>query len=91
MMLVLVLMVFLNGVSSAEVAGNQIIRMNILPCSDVVMSFKKFHPLISYLKQQTGFEIETVVPKDFEELEWALKNGDIDFALQDPHTYVSLA
>jgi hypothetical protein len=24
-------------------------------------------------------------------LKWALKNGDIDFALQDPHTYVSLA
>ena len=91
MMLVLVLMVFLNGVSSAEVAGNQIIRMNILPCSDVVMSFKKFHPLISYLKKQTGFDIETVVPKNFEELEWALKNGDVDFALQDPHTYVSLA
>jgi phosphonate transport system substrate-binding protein len=88
--LVSLLMVLLRGTSDAQVQRNQI-RMDILPCSDVVMSFKKFHPLISYLKQQTGFEIETVVPKDFEELEWALKNGDIDFALQDPHTYVSLA
>jgi len=88
--LVSLLIVLLRGPSDAEVPRNQI-RMDILPCSDVVMSFKKFHPLISYLKQQTGFDIETVVPKDFAELEWALKNGDIDFVLQDPHTYVILA
>ena len=88
--LVSLLVVLLGGTSDAQVQRNQI-RMDILPCSDVVMSFKKFHPLISYLKQQTGFDIETAVPKDFAEMEWALKNGDIDFALQDPHTYVSLA
>jgi ABC-type phosphate/phosphonate transport system substrate-binding protein len=88
--LVSLLVVLLGGTSDAQVQRNQI-RMDILPCSDVVMSFKKFHPLISYLKQQTGFDIETAVPKDFAEMEWALKNGAIDFALQDPHTYVSLA
>lgn len=88
--LVSLLMILLMGASDAEMSRNHI-RMDILPCSDVVMSFKKFHPLITYLKQQTGFDIETVVPKDFEEFEWAIKNGDIDFAFQDPHTYVRLA
>jgi len=80
----------LASVSYAEVSRKNII-IEILPCSDVVMSFKKFHPLIKYLKQQTGLAIEAVIPKDFEEFEWAIKNGDIDFAFQDPHTYVKLA
>jgi len=80
----------LASASYAEVSRKHII-IEILPCSDVVMSFKKFHPLIKYLKQQTGLDIETIVPKDFEEFEWAIKNGDIDFAFQDPHTYVNLA
>lgn len=67
------------------------IVIGILPCSDVELSFKKFHPLITYLKMQTGLDIETVLPKSFEEFEWAIKNEDIDFAFQDPHTYVYLA
>lgn len=67
------------------------VSMAILPCSDVVMTFKKFHPLAQYLKQQTGFEIKLVVPKDTEEFEWAVKNREIDFVFQDPHTYVKMA
>jgi len=63
----------------------------ILPCYDIVMNFKKFHPLITYLKQETGLQMNMVVPKDFEQLRASLKGGEIDFALQDPHTYVMLA
>jgi len=57
----------------------------------VERTFKKFHPLATYLKEQTGYDVEIRILKDFTEFEWAIKNGDIDFALQDPHTYVRLA
>jgi phosphonate transport system substrate-binding protein len=67
------------------------VTIAILPCSDVVMTFKKFHPLAQYLKQQTGYEIKLIVPKDADEFEWAVKNGEIDFVFQDPHTYVQMA
>ena len=67
------------------------ITIAILPCKDVVMTFKKFHPLVTYLGQETGLEIKLVVPKDSTEFEKSLKNGDIDFAFQDPYTYVRLA
>ena len=63
----------------------------ILPCYDIVMNFKKFHPLITYLKQETGLQFNMVVPRDFGQLQASLKSGEIDFALQDPHTYVMLA
>ncbi|MGA1869593.1 MAG: phosphate/phosphite/phosphonate ABC transporter substrate-binding protein [bacterium] len=66
------------------------ISIGILPCTDVVMSFKKFNPLITYLEQQTGLKIKLIVPKDFAGLERAIINGDINFAFQDPHTYVKL-
>jgi phosphate/phosphite/phosphonate ABC transporter binding protein len=80
----------LAGTNYAEKVKEHII-IAVLPCSDVEMTFKRFHPLISYLEQQTGFDIEIMVPKDYSEFEWAIKNREIDFALQDPHTYVRLA
>ena len=67
------------------------ITIAVFPCTDVVMSFKKFHPLITYLKEETGLDIRLGVPKDSAEFERAMKIGDIDFAFQDPHMYVRLA
>lgn len=78
-----------GGYPSGEAAKH--LTVAILPCYDLVMNFKKFHPLITYLKQETGLEINMVVPRDFEQLQASLKSGEIDFALQDPHTYVMLA
>jgi len=71
--------------------GAKHVTVAILPCYDIVMTFKKFHPLITYLKQETGLQINMVVPRDFGQLQVSLKGGEIDFALQDPHTYVLLA
>lgn len=71
--------------------GAKHVTVAILPCYDIVMNFKKFHPLITYLKEETGLQISMVVPKDFEQLQASLKGGEIDFALQNPHTYVMLA
>jgi phosphonate transport system substrate-binding protein len=85
-----VLLCFLTVSTSAH--GEQArYTMAILPCFDVVMTFKRFAPMIAYLKQQTGFDIEILVPKDLSELESGIINGDVDFVLQDPHTYVKLA
>ena len=67
------------------------ITIAVFPCPDAVMSLKKFHPLIAYIKQETGFDLRLVVPKDSAEFERAIKKGDIDFAFQDPHIYVKLA
>jgi len=71
--------------------GKKHIKIAILPCTNVVMTFKKFHSLVTYLKQETGFDIRIVVPMDSAGFERAIRNGDIDFAFQDPHTYVRYA
>ena len=57
----------------------------------MVITFKKFYPLVSYLKQQTKLDLRLVVPANFPAFVKSLKKGDIDFALQDPHTYIMLA
>jgi phosphonate transport system substrate-binding protein len=67
------------------------ITVAIMPCKDVVMTFKKFQPLVTYLRQETGLDIRLEVPEDSVEFERDLKNGEIDFAFQDPYTYVRLA
>ncbi len=63
----------------------------VLPCTDIVMTFKKFHPLVTYLTQNTGLPIRLVVPEDFTKFETSLENSEIDFALQDPHTFLKLS
>jgi phosphonate transport system substrate-binding protein len=67
------------------------ITIAISPCTDVVLNFKKFNPLVTYLKEQTGFDIRLVVPKDSADFERDIKSGVIDFALQDPNVYVMFA
>lgn len=90
MILGVLLVTMLVGIADSE-AEKKHFAVAILPCYDIVMTFKKFHPLISYLEEQTGFDIKMMVQADISEFELAVRNGDIDFALQDPHTYVNLA
>jgi phosphonate transport system substrate-binding protein len=67
------------------------VTIAVFPCIDVVMVFDKFHPLVTYLEQETGLGIRLVVPTDLAEFEKLIRNGDIDFAFQDAQTYVRFA
>jgi phosphate/phosphite/phosphonate ABC transporter binding protein len=81
---------FLAGVGSAAETPKPL-RIAILPCNNIEITFRKFYPLLRYLKQQTNLDIRLVVPGDFTQFEISLKNGETDFALQDPHTYITSA
>jgi phosphonate transport system substrate-binding protein len=87
---VAVVFYMLVGATWAGGAENNI-TIAISPCTDVVMSFKKFIPLVTYLKEQTGLDIRLVVPSDSADLERDIRGGAIDFALQDPNVYVRFA
>jgi phosphonate transport system substrate-binding protein len=65
--------------------------MCIFPCTDAANSFRKFHPLVTYLQGATGLNISLVFHDDLAGFERALKNGTLDLAIQDPHVYVKLA
>lgn len=67
------------------------VTIAMFPCSDVIMSLKKFHSLVTYLKQETGFNIEFIVPKDLAEFERTIKNKEIEFVFLDPYIYVKSA
>jgi phosphonate transport system substrate-binding protein len=73
---------------AAELKGP--IRLAVLPCSNIEMTFRKFYPLVSYVKQETGYDVRLVVPNNFQEYERAIRSNEVDFALQDAHTYVKL-
>jgi phosphonate transport system substrate-binding protein len=75
---------------SAEVERKPV-NIAVLPCTDIVMTFKKFHPLVTYLTQKTGLPIRLVVPEDLTKFGASINNGEIDFALQDPHTFLKLS
>ena len=82
-------MCLLVSAGSAEGAKEQI-TIAILPCYDIMTTFKKFNPLATYLETKTGLAIKLVVPKDYSKFKSALKNNEIDFVFLEPHTYVKL-
>jgi phosphonate transport system substrate-binding protein len=81
------LLTFQGSAQSAE----KHVTIAILPCKEVVMTFKKFHLLATYLQQETALEIRLVVPKDSAEFEKSIKSGDNYFVFQDTYTYVRFA
>ena len=70
---------------------SKFITVAVLPCTDIVSTFKKFHPLATYLTQKTGLSIRLIIPEDLTKFETSINNGEIDFALQDPHTFLKLS
>ena len=87
----LLIMLFLQVTSISAEVQKKPITIAVLPCTDIVMTFKKFHPLTTYLTQKTGLPIRLVVPENLTKFETSLHNGEIDFALQDPHTFLKLS
>ena len=66
------------------------VTIAVLPCSNIEVTFKKFYPLITYLKNKTGIDVRLLVPANFEKFRGGLENGEIDFAIQDPHALFKL-
>ena len=84
-------LVLLLAAACFAVAPKKHVSIAVFPCTDAVMSFKKFHLLVSYLQEETGLDVSLSIPRNYAEFERAVRNGDIDFAFQDPHIYVRLA
>jgi len=78
------------GPAAASGPGPRL-RLAILPCTNIETTFKKFHPLLTYLTSASGATVTLAVPSDLAEFEAEVANGRIDLALQDPHTYRELS
>ena len=69
----------------------KLVRVAVLPCTNIEITFRKFYPLLTYVQKETGLSVRLVVPSSLEEFEGSLRSGQVDFALQDPHTYAALS
>ncbi len=88
---ILLIMLFLQVTSTSAEVPKKPMNIAILPCTDIVMTFKKFHPLVTYLTQKTELPIRLIVPENLAKFETSLNNGEIDFTLQDPHTFLKMS
>jgi phosphonate transport system substrate-binding protein len=77
--------------SGAPPDAGEPLRFAVLPCTNIEATFKKFHPLLAYVESETGLALKLVVPADLAEFETATANGQLDLALQDPHTFEATA
>jgi phosphonate transport system substrate-binding protein len=64
------------------------IQLAILPCENIETTFEKSYPLLKFLIKQTNVDVRLVVPANYSAFETSLRKGEIDFALQDSHTYL---
>lgn len=83
-----ILLMWLPGFTQPE---SRMFKMSIFPCTDAANSFKKFHPLVTYLQHAAGLNISLMFHDDLASFKRALKNGSLDFVIQDPHVYVKLS
>jgi phosphonate transport system substrate-binding protein len=57
-----------------------VIRVGVLPDQEASVLQKKFHPLLSYLQEQTGFKYELVIPGSYSNLLQLFKEGKLEMA-----------
>jgi phosphonate transport system substrate-binding protein len=88
--LMLVVACFASFSSTYAGETHKYVTIAVLPCSNIEVTFKKFYPLITYLKNKTGIDVRLLVPANFEKFRSGLENGEIDFALLDPHILLKL-
>ena len=89
--LIIILFILLLWLPGYAQSPSRELKMAIFPCTDAANSFRKFYQLAAYLQQSSGLKISLVFHDDLAGYERALKNGDLDFVIQDPHVYVKLA
>jgi phosphonate transport system substrate-binding protein len=77
-----------------SMAGSHILppplTITILPCADIIGTYKKFYPLAVFLQNEIGSKVVIKVPKDWDELNRLISTGETDFVYQPPHVYVQL-
>ena len=66
------------------------VTITILPCSDIVSTYKKFYPLAVFLQNEIGNKVIIQVARDWNELFRLISSGETDFVYQPPHVYVQL-
>jgi len=66
------------------------VTITILPCADILSTYKKFYPLAVFLQKEIGSKIIIQVPGDWDELYRLINSGETDFVYQPPHVYVQL-
>lgn len=66
------------------------VTITILPCADIVTTYKKFYPLGVFLQKELGSKVVIKVPRDWDELYRLISTGETDFVYQPPHVYVQL-
>jgi len=68
-----------------------VLRIVVLPCSNVVRTYERFQPLLNYLAEATGHKFEARYPKSEKELIDLVKGNAADFIFHAPHILPELA
>jgi len=75
-----------------EAVAKNLKKFTLITCSNQKPSsmFSKYHHLANYLQKSTGFQIEILHPKDFNEFKSKIKNQEVDFLFVDPVVYLEV-
>ncbi|MCL7488713.1 MAG: phosphate/phosphite/phosphonate ABC transporter substrate-binding protein [Desulfobulbaceae bacterium] len=65
-----------------------IFHFGVIPRDNPRLAYEKYQPLLDYLGRETGLQIELLLKNTYEETVRSLGDGEIDFALLGPLTYL---
>jgi phosphonate transport system substrate-binding protein len=78
----------LSDSNLALIDQNLIFQFGIIPRDNPRLAYEKYQPLLDYLALETGLQFELLLKNTYEETVRSLGEGEIDFALLGPLTYL---
>lgn len=71
----------MNGFAAEK--KETVFKMAVQPTTKPIVSLKRYQPLVDYLKEKTGLNIELAITANYGDFSDLQKDGKVDFVIQD--------
>ena len=78
----------LIGLGGCTKTEEEPLKMALIPGGEAIEEIERYQPIVEYLSEQLGREIEMVIATDYTAVIIALKTGDADIARLGPFSYL---
>jgi phosphonate transport system substrate-binding protein len=72
----------------AQLDPNLIVHFSVIPRDNPRLAYEKYQPLMDYLSRESGMQFELLLKNTYEDTVRSLGEGETDFALLSPLTYL---
>ncbi|MEM7170767.1 MAG: phosphate/phosphite/phosphonate ABC transporter substrate-binding protein [Pseudomonadota bacterium] len=77
-----------NGAMAQQCEDPEALRFSIIPTEETIQELTLYKPVVDYLSQQTGKQVEFYMPTSYASVIEAMLGGWVDIGVHGPYSYV---